>query len=325
MDQYDDKILNKKSNQRQVDAMAAIPIVGPGLALAAGKGTAWDNAMGMLERSAKAGNVYGLGADLAAQIIAPLDPNSGQRAFSMDQRILVMSQFLNFSQSIRNLIAQGGDATWASVWKPAMMSIGGNGVLHSLDITNNLLGLDNAESRLVQRISAQNWLRAAGREVGLELRSGGGASSAPTPMSVWTREMQLAAMANDRLGFLDSYRRALNAAREQVSEDPRVAPVDREKEAATRVLSSWKSRDPLEVFRFKPTPAQVAQLYSVMDDDGRANTQEAQRRFENFTQLIAPSKMDQYITRQMSSGQRAMSPNRMRSMGAGFLLQPAGR
>lgn len=325
MDQYDDKILNKKSNQRPISGLAALPIVGPGLAFAASDKSAWDTAMGLLERSAKAGNVYGLGADLAAQIIAPLDPNSGQRAFSMDQRILVMSQFLNFSQSIRNLIAQGGDATWASVWRPAMMSIGGNGVLHSVDITNNLLGLDNAESRLTQRISAQNWMRAAGREIGLELRGAGGSSSAPTPMSVWTREMSLAAMANDRLGFLDAYRRALNAAREQVADDPRIPPIEREKEAATRVLASWKSRDPMEVFRFKPSPAQQAQLYAVMDEDGRTNTQEAIRRFENFTQLIAPSPMDRYLTRQMGSAQRAMSPNRMRSMGAGFLLQPAGR
>lgn len=325
MDQYDDKILNKKSNQRPISGLAALPIVGPGLAFAASDKSAWDTAMGLLERSAKAGNVYGLGADLAAQIIAPLDPNSGQRAFSMDQRILVMSQFLNFSQSIRNLIAQGGDATWASVWRPAMMSIGGNGVLHSVDITNNLLGLDNAESRLTQRISAQNWMRAAGREIGLELRGAGGSSSAPTPMSVWTREMSLAAMANDRLGFLDAYRRALNAAREQVAEDPRIPPIEREKEAATRVLASWKSRDPMEVFRFKPSPAQQAQLYAVMDEDGRTNTQEAIRRFENFTQLIAPNPMDRYITRQVTAGQRAMSPNRMRSMGAGFLLQPAGR
>jgi hypothetical protein len=320
MDQYDDKILNKKSNQRPISGVAAVPIVGPALAFATSERPAWDTAMGLLERSAKAGNVYGLGADLAAQIIAPLDPNSGQRAFSMDQRILVMSQFLNFSQSIRNLIAQGGDATWASVWRPAMMSIGGNGVLHSVDITNNLLGLDNAESRLVQRISAQNWLRAAGREVGLELRSGGGASSAPTPMSVWTREMQLAAMANDRLGFLDSYRRALNAAREQVSDDPRIAPVDREKEAATRVLSSWKSRDPLSVFRFTPTPAQVAQLYTVMDDDGRANTQEAIRRFQNFSNLIEPTAADKYFNRRMPSPNREANALRRRMSGAGLVF-----
>jgi hypothetical protein len=320
MDQYDDKILNKKSNQRPIEGVAAVPIVGPALAFATSERPAWDTAMGLLERSAKAGNVYGLGADLAAQIIAPLDPNSGQRAFSMDQRILVMSQFLNFSQSLRNLIAQGGDATWASVWKPAMMAIGGNGVLHSVDITNNLLGLDNAESRLMQRVSAQNWLRAAGREVGIEVRSAAGASSAPTPMSVWSREMSLSAMANDRLGFLDNYRRALNAAREQVAEDPRVAPIDREKEAQARVLASWSSRNPLEVFRFKPTPSQLAQAFSVMDDDGRRETQEAIRRFESFSKLISPTGFDRYISRQQSAGMPSSTTLQRRMAGSGLLF-----
>lgn len=318
LDQYDEKLLHKKSNQRPIDSLAAIPIVGPAAAIAAGS-RGWDNAMAMLERGARAGNIYGLGADLASQMVAPYDPNSGQRAFSMDQRILVMSQFLNFQQAIRNLVSQGGDTTWASFWRPAMMAIGGNGVLHSVDITNNLLDLDNAESRLVQRINAQNWLRSAGREVGLELRSAGGSSTAPTPMSVWTREMQLAAMANDRLGFLDAYRKALNAARDQVGDDPRVAPTDREKEAQNRVLSSWASRDPMEVFRFKPSTAQVSQLYSVMDEDGRQDVQDALVRYKNFTQLIKPSGISRYLNQQTSRDTKASTM--MRQRGASFLLQ----
>lgn len=320
MDQYDERLLHKKSSQRPVDVTAAIPLIGPALALTTGKDGAWNNAMGMLERSARAGNIYGLGADLAAQILSPYDPNSGQRSFSMDQRVLVMSQFLNFQQALKNLIAQGGAATWASFWRPAMMSIGGNGVLHSVDITNNLLGLDNAESRLVMRINAGNWLRSAGREIGLEVRSAGGASSAPTPMSVWTREMLLTSMANDRLGFLDSYRRALNAAREQVADDPRVSPVDREKEAASRVLASWGSRNPLEVFRFKPSAAQLAQLYSVMEDTGRQDTREAIQRYDTFTGLIKPSGTESYFNHRMSSLTPSASALQRRASGSGLMF-----
>jgi hypothetical protein len=326
IDQYDDKLLGKKSNLRSIDPLNALPLVGPALAFAVGDDKATDNALALLERSARAGNVYGLGADLAGQIVGQIDPSSGQRGFSLDQRVFAMSQFLSMSQALRNLITQGGDATWASVGRQAFASIGGNGVLHSVDITNNLLGLDNAESRLVQRINASNWLRSAGREVGIEVRSSGGAAAnAPTPMTVWTREMSLSAMANDRLGFLDNYRRALNAAREQVAEDPRVPPVEREKEAARRVLASWQSRDPLTVFRFKPTPAQLTQLFGVMDEDGRADTQEAIRRFNSFSQLITPNKFDQYVDRQMSAGTRAMTPERLRNAASGMLFSTSTR
>jgi hypothetical protein len=256
--------------------------------------------------------------------MSPYDPNSGQRAFSMDQRILVMSQFLNFQQAIKNLISQGGSATWASFWRPAMMAVGGNGALHSLDITNNLLGLDNAESRLVMRINANNWLRSAARETGLEVRAAGGASTSPTPMSVWTREMLMSSMANDRLGFLDSYRKALNAAREQVADDPKISPVDREKEAASRVLASWGSRNPLEVFRFKPTTAQLNQLYSVMEDQGRQDTQEAIRRFDTFTSLIKPSGPDRMIERSMNQRSQMSGLNSLlRNNGASLLFSPS--
>jgi len=321
LDQYDDKLLGKKSNLRSIDALNAIPLVGPALGFIAGKDSPTDNALALLERSARAGNVYGLGADLAGQLVGQIDPSSGQRGFSLDQRVFAMSQFLSMSQSLRNLITQGGDATWASVGRQAFSSMGGNGVLHSIDITNNLLGLDNAESRLVQRINAQNWLRSAGREVGIEVRaSGGGTANAPTPMTVWTREMSLSAMANDRLGFLDNYRKALNAAREQVADDPRISPVDREKEAAKRVLASWQSRNPLEVFRFKPTTAQLAQLYTVMDDDGRADTQEAIRRYDSFTSLIKPTETQRYFERQMSSTSRSEDAMRRRMNGSGMLF-----
>ncbi len=321
LDQYDDKLLGKKSNLRSIDPLNAIPLVGPAAAFIAGKDTPVDNALALLERSARAGNVYGLGADLAGQLVGQIDPSSGQRGFSLDQRVFAMSQFLSMSQSLRNLITQGGDATWASVGRQAFASMGGNGVLHSVDITNNLLGLDNAESRLTQRINAQNWLRSAGRELGVEVRpSGGAAGNAPTPMTVWTREMSLAAMANDRLGFLDSYRKALNAAREQVAEDPRIPPVEREKEAANRVLASWRSRDPLEVFRFKPTPAQLSQIFSVMDDSGRIDTQEAIRRYNSFSQLITPNKFDQYVGRQMSTATRGISADRLRNASSGMLF-----
>lgn len=310
IDWYDDKLLGKKANTLPVDTTAAIPLVGPILAMAAGNLSPQDNALAMLTRSARAGNIYGLGWDVAAQVFGSYDPSTGVRQFSLDQRVLAMSQFLNFQQALSNVMHQG-DATWSSVWRPLMSSMGGNGALHALDLANNAFGLDNAESRLVMRINASNWLRSAGREVGIETR-GGNVAAQPGPLGMWTREMQLAAMAGDRASFLESYRKALNTARDTVVEDPNVPATDREREATNRVLASWRSRNPLEVFRARPTDYQMAQLYAVMSDDGQADVRDALNRYQTFTAMIAPSKQERAFNQSMQSQLRQFNPEALR-------------
>jgi hypothetical protein len=296
-DEYDDKVLKKKSNLQGIDPEAAIPLVGPVLALAAGdRGLA--NVTGILQRLSRAGNIYGLGADAIAQMITSVDPTSGQRPFSLDQRVLVFSQFLNLQQALSNWINQGGTATYASVARPLIMSMGGNGALHATDVFNGLLGLDNAEARVVQRTNAAQWLRAAGREVGVELRAGGAGSVAPTPVSVWLREMQLSAYANDRLSFLDAYRRAVDAAREMGKPNPEQT-----------VVEGWRSRDPLNVFRTKPDAVELARMYSAMSDNGRAAVSEALRLYEQFSELIAVSPAERYEHRILAQARRGLVPN----------------
>lgn len=281
-DEYDDRVLKKKSNLRGVDKVAAVPGVGPALALASGD-RGLDNLKGMFERMSKAGNIYGVGADFFSQTLNSIDPTSGQRPFSLDQRVLVFSQFMNFWQAMSNWLNQGGTATWASVERPLIMAMGGNGALHAIDIYNNLLGLDNQQSRMVHRTNAQQWLRAAGRETGLEVRSGGGASVAPTPASVWLREMQFAAYANDRLAFLDAYRRAVDASREMGKDNPEQS-----------VLDGWKARDPLDVFRVKPSDFEMAKMLGVMSENGKQAVADAMRLYDQYSALIAPSRAEVY-------------------------------
>ena len=289
MDKYNEDLLHKKSNLPATSPLAAIPFIGAPLDLLTSDKPFLQNLAGYAARMGKAGNIYGLGADLIGQLANPNDTNSGQRQFSLDQRVLIMSQFLNFKQAMENVIHQGGDTSWASVWKPFMQSLGGNGALQAVDLVNNALGLDNAESRLVSRINAQAWLRSAGQEAGMELRSSGGGAENPTQMGMWVREMQLAAMAGDRLGFLDAHRNALDAARKAVGDDPRVAAGAREREASQRVLNAWHARDPREVFRFKPTDAQLAAILHNMSDQGQQDVRQALARYSQFTALIAPT------------------------------------
>jgi hypothetical protein len=315
LDRYDEDLLGKKSNLPSVGGLAGVPLVGPVAELFAGDRSVPDTLKAYLVRSARAGNVYGMGSDLIGQFASPSDAASGRRIFSLDQRVLAMSQFLNFQQALSNAAHQDWTTTWASVWSPLFRSLGGNGALHAIDLTNKILGLDNAESRQVMRTNAANWLRAAASETDVELKAGGG-SGTPTPMSVWTREMLTAAMANDRIGFMDAHRHALNAARKVVVADPSVAPSDREKEAERRVLSGWRARDPMSIFATRPTDMQMNRMLGIMSDDGRQDVRQALTRYQQFTRLIQPTAVEQRIRQRLRAITRPQPALQMAGMPA---------
>lgn len=291
LDEYDDKMLGKKSNLPGVGGTAALPIVGPLAEMIASDRSIPDTLKAYVVRGARAGNLGGIAADFIGQWAAPTDAMSGRRVFSLDQRVLVMSQLLNLQQATSNVINQDWTATWGSFWHPLFRSLGGNAALHIIDGTNNLLGLDNAESRQVMRVNAGNWLRAAASELDISLRPGG--SGTPTPMSVWTREMLTSAMANDRIGFMEAHRKALEAARKAVASDPTIGILDREREAESRVLAGWRGRDPLTIFARKPTELEVRRMLGIMDPNGAQDVRDALNRYQQFTRLIAVSPLEQ--------------------------------
>jgi hypothetical protein len=319
IDEYDEKVLRKKNPMPSVSPWAAAPVVGLPIALATSPRSIPEEALNIGLRVIRSGNIYGLGGDLAGAFVAPFDPGSGQRAFSLDQRVLVMSQFLNLTQAISNMVSQGGTATWGSVYRPVVASIGGNGMLNSLDVVNNLLGLDNAEARLTTRINAARWVNTAAKELGIETKKSSG-FSAPTEMSVWTREMQLAAMANSRADFMEAYRKALDAAREKVAEDEKIAPGNREKEAVSRVLASWRARNPFSGLATTATPAQVQQMLGVMNEQGRRDVQDAMRYYDAYTQLIKPSELDQMMARRIQAADPLRRMESLRRQAAGMMM-----
>lgn len=276
-DEYDDKLLKKKSG---------LPSIG-------GNNTAEQNVAAVLQRVSRAGNIYGLGADFLSSQLSGLDPTSGQRAFSLDSRVLAFSQLRTLTDAISTYLNNGYEATYAGVERPLIQFMGGNGALQAVQIFNNVLGLDNAEARLTARTNAQQWLRTAGREVGVELARSGGAAVVATPVGTWTREMYLAALANDRLGYLDAYRRAVDAARESGAPDPEA-----------KVRESWRSRSPLEVFRTKPTEFEIQRMLAAMSDDGRTAVRDALRLFDQYSSLIAPTAAERYERQQLSQLRR---------------------
>lgn len=297
MDRYDDDILNKKSNLRAIDPIAAVPIVGPALALmGAGERTAGSNALGMLERMAKAGT-YGMMGDFVNSMANWVDPTSGQREFDLNSRVVAYSQYANIRDTIRNLIHQDGAVTYSTVVRPLLTSLGGNGIIQYQQILNNALGLSNAESELTNRINVRSYIRAAAREVDISLKAGG-ARTSPTPTSVWVREMELNALSNDRLGFLDAYRNAVDAARKAGEAEPE-----------GKILEAWKARGPIKsVTAHVPSETEMTKLNAALGEDGRRVVREAEGLFARYTESIAPSPFEVMMQRQARAQTRAMDP-----------------
>lgn len=283
MDEWDEEVVGKRSNRRELDLKAALPGVGPLLALATSDRGAGNTFFGMMERATKAG-VYGMGMDVVNGMTNIVDSKSGQREFSLDARVLAFSQFLSVADVMRNIIHQSSDPlrgditmTYESVGRPLFMALGGNGLIQGMQIVSNVADLDITERAIAERIGVGNYLRAAGRDAKVELKAGAGRTS-PTPVTVWQRQMYLAAISNDRTAFLEAYRAAVAAARKQGDEDPEGT-----------VLAGWKRRHPLEaVFAHKPTPEETVRIMRFMNDDGRRAVQDVIRAYEDFTYLIEP-------------------------------------
>jgi len=273
MDEYDFWFLRKKSNLREVGTDQSL----------------MGNTLAVVERLARSGNVYGLGMDSINQLINVVDPQAGQRAgvFELDSRVLVLSQIKNVQMALLSMMRQSSGwspeeigLSYDTVMRPLLMSLGFNGPVQYAQIFNNAMGATNAEAKVTYKINISNWVSATARELGLELRSGGGFSSA-TPMSRWVRQMLLAAYSNDREKFMHAHRRAVTEARKAFPGNP--------EEAEKRVLASWRSRGPFERLRYKPSDIQLSQIYSAMPNRGADSLREASHRYDMYNDLFTPS------------------------------------
>jgi len=259
IDDYDEEFLGKKSN-----------LLGVGT-----DKTAVDNSLAVLQRTAKVG-AYGLGGDFASSLINWVDPKSGQRDFDLNSRVVIYSQFANARDMVRNFVLQDFTYTYESVGRGLVYAMGGGGLLQYQQMLNKALGLNNSESATTNRINVASYIRAAAPEVGLELKAGG-ARSSPTPMSVWLREMQVTALANDRMGFLNAYRNAIEVARKGGDID-----------AENTVRQGFQGRTPLSVLGRQPSEAEFAKLMQAMDETGRETLRTAMRLHETFAAMITP-------------------------------------
>lgn len=248
LDWYDEELTDKKSNVRPLNLEG-------GLAGAA---------KSVMERSVMLGS-FGLFGEVANGLLNSTD-GAGQKALSVDQRIVWVNSTLQLLQSLNNFRAVGGldNANYATVYRQMFSAIGGAGVLQNIQLINGLTGgidapLFRDEASVTARINVNNYLRAAGRDLQMDVRKQG-QSSLPNASTPWVTKMILAALANDPDAFQEAYVAALKAAEsvEGVSDPFRY------------VKDRFQSRHPLRaVFQTTPSTQEVGQILNRLDETGR--------------------------------------------------------
>jgi hypothetical protein len=135
--------------------------------------------------------------------------------------------------------------------------LAGQAPAHFTQTVNNVLyPINDDENRRVKRVDAFNYIRSAGRSAGLPLKKSG-IKTNPTPITARLRQMQLAAYGDDPEEFFTILQDTIEAATEMGKEDP-----------IGSIVSSWKAREPFDLFQRNLTPDEVEQVYSHMNQRG---------------------------------------------------------
>jgi hypothetical protein len=110
------------------------------------------------------------------------------RPVTLDNRIFLANTIQNVFNASRALYHQtmpqllNGNTEGAmdtatdyqTVVRPLFQALGGNGLLQNLGALNHLLSIDDSEARVSKRVSVNNYLRIAGHELNLDVRTFGG-------------------------------------------------------------------------------------------------------------------------------------------------------
>ena len=236
MDRFDEDVLDKKNDLRDP-----------------------DTAMGALERLAR----YGVGGAYSEVISGVLNAQQGMRPFEPSSRIMAFAKFNQVMNLASNLILANPPLDWANFGRPVTQLVGANNLLQYTQIANTATGGQFApqEAALTKRTSVGNYLRASGRNLGLDVRSYSGSASRPTPLTPWVATMGRAAMQGDTFAFDSAYETAIRVA---MGDDGNIT----REEAKKRVRSAFASRHPLRsVFKTSPTESQYRQILASLGGD----------------------------------------------------------
>ena len=287
MDEYDEEILGKRSNLREVDPVNLLP----GFAMFNMLTNRDGQGLAILERLARSGNVYGLGMEALYGMAAWTDPMQGQRALGID-RILVYSQIANARDAFVNMMHSGWYMNYEDGKKLVDVFLG-QAPAHFTQTFNNLvLPINENERRRVKRVDAYNYLRAAGRSAGVPLKKSGIRTS-PTPLTSRIRQMQLAAYGDDPAEFNAILQDAIQAAIDMGKEDP-----------IGSIIASWKAREPMDLFQRTLTDDEVESVFNQMNQRGKENVLDLIRLHEKYLNFLEPKKAN-FSTRSLGANDYA--------------------
>lgn len=266
---FDEDIMGKKSNVRDItsahDAKSAFLTV--------------------IENSARIGT-FGVAGEFPNYWF---NQDSGTRPVSVDGRVFLINTLMSTQNAIMNLAHQR-NLDYATTVRPFISAFGGNGFLQSIAVINNIASLDNAEARVSNRISINNYLRTAGRAADLNVRPMNGvmqAAGAADPMRPHIGKMVMAAYANNASDFRESYNSAIKEAIVKVNEDPAMRGKDRMAEAKRVVKERYASQSPMRiVFQSTPTEAQYRNMLRQMDEQGRKAVTSAVNFYNHYGNQI---------------------------------------
>jgi hypothetical protein len=239
----------------------------------------------VVDSSARIGT-FGVAGEIPNQLLN----QDGSRPISIDGRVFFVNTILNTYNGVKNLIHQQ-NFDYATVTRPLIQSIGGNGYLQYAGAVNHLLSLDDNEARVANRISVNNYLRVAGRELPtVSVRTLNGAmqtATAANPMKPYVGQMVMAAFANDVNDFQEARRNAMAEAMAAVESDKKMSGKDKQAEAALKVKQAFADQNPLRVvFSSLPTEREYQKMLSSMDSQGREAVAGALRMYMHYGSLI---------------------------------------
>jgi len=218
-----------------------------------------------------------------------LNRDSGVRPISIDSRVFFLSTILNTQNAIMNLVHQRS-MDYATVVRPLLQSLGGNGFLQYAGALNHALSLDDAEARVTGRISVNNYLRVAGRELNLDVRTMNGTmqmASSPSPIKPLVGKMLMAAYANNANDFQEAKREAIQAQLAMLEDDKKMTGKDKNLEAQKKVAQAFADSSPLRsVFKTLPTEYEYRKMIAGMDSQGRESVATAINLFQHYGQQI---------------------------------------
>ena len=294
-DEYDEEILGKKSS---LQAGKGLVFKGDGMPSFEEISTDPYNALQVaIERLDRVG-IFGFGGEFANAVIN----NESARDLSIDSRVYALNSIGTVKKVLTDLAAQRS-ANYATIFRPLASTFGGAGFLQYAQILNNGLAKTGAEPFFTQeyamanRISTNNYLRAAGRYLDLDVRTFSGSRGiTSTRMRPWVSEMLMAAVIDDSSWFDSAYQRAIQAASDMGKENPEDS-----------VKRSFQAYHPLRyVFQTMPSEAEYYKLLESLNADGRIQVQQTIRNINDYGSILGISPSEGKI-------KKAASPTTIRS------------